>query len=59
MDLVSTAPKDGDLALKPFVDYVLVVFNQTHLRVSLRDGKAWANGPDGELKCIGLDTWHQ
>ncbi|KAH8065342.1 hypothetical protein JL721_8301 [Aureococcus anophagefferens] len=56
LDLVSTAPKDGELALKPFVDYVLVVFNQTHLRVSLRDGKAWANGPDGELKCVGLDT---
>ena len=56
LDLVATAPKDGDLALKPFVDYVLVVFNQTHLRVSLRDGKAWANGPDGELKCVGLDT---
>ncbi|KAH8071548.1 hypothetical protein JL720_11434 [Aureococcus anophagefferens] len=56
LDLVSTAPRDGELALKPFVDYVLVVFNQTHLRVSLRDGKAWANGPDGELKCVGLDT---
>lgn len=44
------------LDLRPFVDYVMVVFNSTHARVSLRDGKAWANGAGGELRCVGLDT---
>ena len=32
------------------------VFNATHARVALRDGKAWANKAGGTLKCVALDT---
>ena len=56
LDLKSTSKGGGDLELKPLVDYILVVFNSTHLRVALRDGRKWANGPDGQLLCYGLDT---
>jgi hypothetical protein len=44
------------LELRPFVDYLLSVFNATHARLALRDGKAWASKAGGVLKCIALDT---
>jgi len=47
---------DGSLELRPFVDYLLSVFNATHARVALRDGKAWASKAGGVLKCVALDT---
>ena len=55
VSLVGESP-DGSLELRPFVDYLLSVFNATHARVALRDGKAWANKAGGVLKCVALDT---
>mmetsp|Transcript_21649 Transcript_21649/g.66561 ORF Transcript_21649/g.66561 Transcript_21649/m.66561 type:complete len:957 (+) Transcript_21649:165-3035(+) len=54
--LVGEAPGGEPLKLRPYVDYLLSVFNATHARVALRDGRAWATTPGGTLKCVGLDT---
>eukprot|EP00635_Sarcinochrysidales_sp_CCMP3193_P007182 CAMPEP_0118917150 /NCGR_PEP_ID=MMETSP1166-20130328/17065_1 /TAXON_ID=1104430 /ORGANISM="Chrysoreinhardia sp, Strain CCMP3193" /LENGTH=725 /DNA_ID=CAMNT_0006857211 /DNA_START=175 /DNA_END=2349 /DNA_ORIENTATION=+ len=44
--------------LKPFVDYVLVAFNATHVRLWLQDGKTWSPEVDDGtvLECTSLDT---
>uniref|UniRef100_A0A7S3NKQ2 Uncharacterized protein n=1 Tax=Aureoumbra lagunensis TaxID=44058 RepID=A0A7S3NKQ2_9STRA len=42
--------------LKPFVDFILVAFNTTHIRVWLQDGKVWADKDDSILECFGIDT---
>ena len=50
--------KAGDevFDLRQFVDYVLVAFNETHLRVWLQDGKSWSPKDDAVLECVALDT---
>jgi len=57
-DLRTVAASGRVSELRAFVDYVVLVFNSTHARVWLNDGKAWA--PEGvqkaELQCVGLDT---
>ncbi|KAJ8598836.1 hypothetical protein CTAYLR_008534 [Chrysophaeum taylorii] len=57
-DLSAKSTKDGGKTtpLTQFVDYLLVVFNTTHARFWLRDGKAWAPDDDSVLVCTGLDT---
>lgn len=41
-------------ALKVGVDYMLTVFNRTHVLVRLREGRAWAAQP-GPLYVVGVD----
>lgn len=56
---LETVSADGSSTtkLRPFADYLLVVFNSTHVRFWLTDGKAWApEGDEATLRCVGLNT---
>ena len=46
---------DFEPALKVGVDYMLTVFNRTHMLVRLREGRAWAAQP-GPLYVVGMDS---
>jgi len=46
---------DFDPPLQAGIDYVMMVFNRTHLLISLLDGRKWAPQP-GILRVIGVDT---
>jgi hypothetical protein len=46
---------DFDPPLQVGIDYVMMVFNRTHLLISLLDGRKWAPNT-GILRVVGVDT---
>ena len=52
----SVADSEDRYPLRAFVDYIAFVFNSTHLKLQLRDGRSWAPAAGGFLWCVGIDT---